>query len=119
VTPFPPRIDVAERGDAVVVAVSGEVDLSNVAEIREQVLSAVSNSSRGLVVDLTTTAYIDSQGIKMLLDLAYRLGVRRQKMHLVVPEGSLLKSLLTLVAVPKAIPTSETVDEALTQMRAS
>jgi anti-sigma B factor antagonist len=108
---------VAEHDDVVVVTVTGEVDLSNVNEIREQVLSVVPNSSRGVILDLSQTTYLDSQGIKMLLDLAYRLGVRRQKIHLVVSNNGVLKSLLTLVAVPKVIPMTGTVAEALRVLR--
>jgi anti-anti-sigma factor len=112
------RTDVAVHDDVVVVAVTGEIDLSNVEDIREGVLKAVPNFSRGVVVDLSKTAYMDSQGIKMLLDLAHRLGIRRQKIHLVVEEAGVLRSLLTLMAIPKVIPMAGTTADAIRACRA-
>lgn len=64
---------IVQRAPIVVASLTGEVDLSNVHQVRDDVLRAVPNSASALVLDLTETLYLDSQGIGMLLDIVHRL----------------------------------------------
>jgi len=69
---------VQERGDIVMATVEGEIDLSNAGELLDELTSAVPNSARGLLIDLTSLEFLDSSGIHMLYDLAERLATRQQ-----------------------------------------
>ena len=68
--------------DVIVGALSGEVDLSNAAELERATADAVPNSARGLVLDLSAVSYIDSSGVRLVLSLAGSLRWRGQPGHL-------------------------------------
>lgn len=60
-----------DRGCAL-VAVSGEVDVSNAAELRAALDARLSAAPAELVVDLAQVPYIDSTGIGVLVGAAHR-----------------------------------------------
>jgi anti-anti-sigma factor len=107
-------------GDDVVVArLSGEIDLSNAADVGEQLASAVPNSALGLVIDLTATAYLDSSGVHLVFDLAERLRRRQQQLRVVVPQGAPIRRVLRIVELDGSVPVLASVDEAEAAIRAA
>ena len=107
-------------GDDVVVArLTGEIDLSNAADIAEQLGDGVPNSALGLVVDLTATSYLDSSGIHLLFDLGERLARRQQQLRVAVPEGAPIRRVLRIVNLDDSVPLLPTVEEAEASIRAS
>jgi anti-anti-sigma factor len=106
-------------GDDVVVArLSGEIDLSNAAQVGEDLGAGVPNSALGLVIDLTATEYLDSSGVHLVFDLAERLQRRQQQLRVVVPDGAPIRRVLRIVELDGAVPVLATVDEAVAQIRA-
>ena len=75
-----------QRAPAVVAHVEGEIDLSNVDEIRALLVDAVGHDTEHLILDLTGTTYLDSTGVRLLFELAERLQGRRQQLRLVVDD---------------------------------
>jgi anti-anti-sigma factor len=111
------RVEIS--GDDVVVArLSGEIDLSNAAQVGEDLGAGVPNSALGLVIDLTATEYLDSSGVHLVFDLAERLQRRQQQLRVVVPEGAPIRRVLRIVELDGAVPVLATVDEAVGQIRA-
>jgi anti-anti-sigma factor len=107
-------------GDDVVVArLSGEIDLSNAADVGETLSAAVPNTALGLVIDLTATAYLDSSGVHLLFDLAERLQRRQQQLRVVVPEGAPVRRVLRIVELDESVPMTATVEEAVAAVRAA
>jgi anti-anti-sigma factor len=115
-----PQVAIATNGsDEVVVAqVSGEIDLASAPVVRAELAEAVPNQALGLVVDLTTTSYLDSSGVSLIFELAERLGRRQQQLRLVVPEKAPLRRVLRIVDAAGVVPIVTTVDEASAQIRA-
>jgi anti-sigma B factor antagonist len=101
------------RGDVMLARLRGEVDLSNVLFVREQLLEAVPNTATALVLDLSGTDYLDSSGVRLIFELLERLGSRGQKLELVVAHDSVVNRVLTLTEVHRVVPMSTTVDAAL------
>ena len=73
-----------ERSGIVMAAVEGEIDLSNADSLQAGLTGAVSNSARGLMIDLTELEFLDSSGVHMLYDLADRLATRQQRFAVVL-----------------------------------
>jgi anti-anti-sigma factor len=96
-----------------VARVEGEVDASNVHEMGERLRSLLTNRSVALVVDLTATTYLDSAGLNLLFALGEELRGRQQRLDLVVPGGSPIARMVTLVGLDKAVPVHATLAEAL------
>ena len=79
---------VRERGALVMATVEGEIDLSNAGSLLEKLTGAVTNSARGLVLDLLGLEFLDSSGIHMLYDVAERLATRQQGFAVVLAPDS-------------------------------
>jgi anti-sigma B factor antagonist len=60
-----------ERGSAGEVVLVGEIDMSNVAELREALERAAAQGP-SMVIDLSAVTYLDSAGVSALFDQAYR-----------------------------------------------
>jgi anti-anti-sigma factor len=97
----------------VVVRIQGELDRSNATEIRRAISARVTNESVGLVLDLSTTTFIDSAGVHALFDIRTRLKDRGQETRLVVPGGAQIGETLRIVGIPPSIGVSESLEGAL------
>jgi len=62
-----------EPNGVVVVGVDGQLIVSNRHELKERVAEAVDFGSRKILVDFTSTGYIDSSGLGALVSLAKKL----------------------------------------------
>ena len=109
------EIGVERQGGTVVARLSGEVDMTNAAHVREQLLEAVPNDVLALVVDLEGCRYLDSAAIEVIFDLSRRLQRRRQELRLVVPDSSPLGRVLVLTDVNSVAPVHPTLESALGQ----
>jgi anti-sigma B factor antagonist len=111
-------IHVEDVGGITVARIRGEIDMSNADELGSTLQNAVEHVSAGLVIDFTPTGYLDSAGLHFVFDLGKRLRDRGQRLHLVVPEGSPVASVLDIVQIDALAPRSLTVDEAVGKLRA-
>lgn len=100
-----------EVSGRVVARLGGEIDLENVDRVSGQLISAVPNTARGVVVDLSDVTYLDSAGIQMLFDLVRRMNTARQEIAIAVPDGSPLATLLKITHMHEACPVAPTVEE--------
>jgi anti-sigma B factor antagonist len=107
------EVAIERRGGAVVAHLSGEVDMTNSARVRDELLVSVPNDALALVVDLNGCRYLDSAAIEVLFDLSRRLGRRRQELRLVLPESSPLARVLMLTDVQSVAKMHETLDAAV------
>ena len=107
------NIEVQRTGAVVVVRLVGEVDLSNVDSVREDLLDPVGHETESLIIDLGDTRYLDSTGIRMLFDIAVRLHARRQHLRLVVSDETIVRRVLVLTKLDQSVPFDRSVDAAL------
>ena len=105
-----------ERG-VVIVAVTGEIDISTVTRLRE-CLSEVADSGRTLIVDLNRVTFIDSAGLGALVGAYRRANARGGSLHVVCARQA-TRRLLWLTGVDRRIPLAATVDGALMFLAAS
>jgi anti-anti-sigma factor len=64
------RIAVERTGTTIRVAASGEVDISTVEHLREQLRLQLATDAEIVVADLSDVTFIDSSGLHALLDAA-------------------------------------------------
>jgi anti-anti-sigma factor len=102
------------HGRVLVAHLEGEVDLSNVDEIRQLLVDAVAHDTEFLILDLTGTLYLDSTGVRLLFELAERLQGRRQELRLVVDDQTLVRRVIVLTQLDQRVPLDATVEHALT-----
>jgi anti-anti-sigma factor len=100
-------------GDVAIAVVDGEIDASNAPHLGDRLRSALTNHSLALIVDLAGARYIDSAGINVLFALDLELRQRRQELHLVVPDGSVIARMLAIAGLDATVATHATRAAAL------
>lgn len=105
-----------ERG-VVIAEVTGAIELSTVARLRER-LFGLADSGQPLIVDLNRVTFIDSTGLGVLIAVARRAQGHGGSLHAVCSRPQTRK-LLWLTGVDRRIPLSATVDGALMVLTAS
>jgi anti-anti-sigma factor len=70
--------------DVELVAVNGELDLSNAFELRRRVEAALRSRGSAVVVDLSGLTHMDSTGLAALIDAHQAVQERRGRLALVV-----------------------------------
>ena len=81
------EVDPRTVGDAVVLAVRGDVDIANKGAMRAALESAMDDAERCVVVDLSNVSFMDSTGLALMLNAARRLTRRRLGFAIACPEG--------------------------------
>jgi anti-anti-sigma factor len=112
-----PTVTIAADDGVVVASLSGEIDLSNAAEITDALLGGVPNEALGLVIDLSEVSYIDSAGVRMLAELDHRLGWRAQTLRVVAPEESRSRRVLEIAGLERVLSLDTTVEAARTSVQ--
>jgi anti-anti-sigma factor len=109
---------VSQKGDIIVGALSGEIDLSNATALERVIADAVPNTALGMVLDLSELTYVDSSGVRLLLSLAGRLRWRGQDLALAAPDGSRCRRVLSMAGSDGSLNLEATVDEARARLLA-
>ena len=99
-----------ERG-VVIAAVTGDVDISTVARLRE-CLFELADSGRTLIVDLNRVTFIDSSGLGALVATARRVAEHGGGLYAVCAQPQ-PRRLLWMTGVDKRIPLAATLAGAL------
>ena len=68
-----PVVGLAERGDALVLSLTGELDLYTAPAVRDALRGAVERAPKRLVVDLSGVTFIDSTALGTLVEARSRL----------------------------------------------
>jgi len=110
-------IEVREEHGVVIAAVTGEIDVSNSAQLRERLFELADNGGT-LIVDLNRVAFIDSAGLGALVGTSRRAAERGGSLLAVCAQPQPRK-LLWMTGVDKRIPLSATVAGALMFQEAS
>jgi anti-sigma B factor antagonist len=98
-------------GDAMLIAVSGELDLSTCDLLKPAADEAVFGH-RPLVLDLSGCTFIDSSGLRLVLQIANGLAEDEVPMAIVGGESNIRK-MFSLTAIDQKIPLFDTSQEAL------
>ena len=106
---------VDRRGDGVVVALAGELDLYNAEEVRGALLDACAGEPEVLVVDLGEVRFIDSTALGVLIEARSKLA-DRNGFRLAAP-GLETRRALEVSGLDRHFIVHDTVAEALEPTR--
>ena len=109
-------LESAPHGNHVIVTVTGEIDVFNAGRLVSLMEEQVPTESHGVVLDLTGVGFLDSTAIRKLFALTARLTERRQRVHVVTPDGSIVLRTLELVEFERAAPLHDSLEEALAEL---
>jgi len=112
----PVSVTIDSQHGVPVAQVRGEIDLSNVADVRAAIASVVTNAARALIVDLSETTYMDSRGVHLLFEIAERLARGQQHLYVVVPPESPIHRLLVITHLDQAASVEATAGDAIARL---
>jgi anti-anti-sigma factor len=105
-------IEIERPGDGLtIVALAGELELSTIPRLEGRLLSEAKRQG-SVVVDLTRLAFIDSSGIRLLIQ-AHQAADRRAALRTVVADGSQVERVFALAGIEKALPVFLDREEAI------
>jgi stage II sporulation protein AA (anti-sigma F factor antagonist) len=96
------------RSGVVIVAIAGEVDISNARELHDQIAAELAGDD-ALVVDLGGLSFLDAAGVHLL----YALADRVRRFAIVLPEDSFSQRVLDLSGPRPRRWSYRTEDEAI------
>jgi len=100
-------LETTRIGSHDVIVVSGEIDLASAPRVESAIDSF---SGQPVVLDLRKVEFMDSAGLKVLLNQRARLEESGGTLRLVVGEGAVVR-LLELTGVTDAFSITSTIDE--------
>src|SRR5262245_60565535 len=77
--------------------VSGPLDMAAMGPLRQQVQGLLDNGCRALILDLSGVQFVDSQGVRALLQLRETVEKRCAWLRVVAPQGSPAERTLRLL----------------------
>jgi anti-sigma B factor antagonist len=92
----PADIESKREGDAVTVAVAGELDLSTVDQLDAAIREAEKTEVNRIVVDLSALSFVDSTGLGVLLDAIKRSRRNGNRLSFVLSKHEAVVRLLDL-----------------------
>ena len=98
-----------------VIALSGEVDLYTAPEFKQQLLDAVADGARHVVVDLTETTFIDSTTLGVLVGGVRRLREKEGDLSLVCSDRNVTK-IFEITGLNQVFSIAPSRDEALARL---
>lgn len=110
------EIACSEQEGVHIVAVAGEVDVSNVRAV-EEAAHEISNQALGVVLDLSRATYIDSSTVSFLFRLRRGLRRRGQALRVVCAPGSSAWRVLELTGFERKLPLLDDRNAAVAAIR--
>src|SRR4051812_38391756 len=98
------------------MSVQGELDLSTAGEFKRNMLNGISAGNLRVVADLSRVEFIDSSGIRALLDVKRRMRLRGGRLAVVCPSQSVW-GRFTVTSLDQLLDICSTRGEALARVR--
>ena len=99
-------------GAAVVLSVTGRVDLSNADEFKDKLSAALGNASGGLIVDMGRVDYISSAGLRSLM-IVFKASKAAGKQFAITALQPLLMEIFTISRFHLVFPLFDTARAAI------
>ena len=95
-------LETRQEGDAVKIAVAGELDLSSALTFDEEMRRAEDKLPRTIVLDLRRLRFLDSTGLRLIMSAQSRARTRGRRLA-IVEGGEPVKRLFRLAGVNRRL----------------
>jgi anti-sigma B factor antagonist len=102
-------------GDAYVISLAGEVDLYTAPEFKQQLLEVIAQGAKEVIVDFTTTTFIDSTTLGVLVGGVKRLRTNDGRLSLVCSDRNITK-IFEITGLDRVFEIHATRDEAVSTL---
>lgn len=104
------RVEVNREGDAIVLAIAGELDLSSSPALEDEIAKAIQTDATSLVIDLRELEFVDSTGLGVLVK-ANQLATDAGREFGLVRGGPQVERLLDLTGLADRLTIANTPEE--------
>jgi anti-sigma B factor antagonist len=101
-----------QRGDIVVVAIAGELDMATAPQLQDQITDLLDKGRSRLVFDLAEVSFCDSTGLSVFVRAKNSCDEAGGGVRLAAPQRGVLR-ILEVSGLVEVMPTYPTVDEAV------
>jgi anti-sigma B factor antagonist len=101
-----------------VISLAGEVDLYTAPEFKQQLLEVIAQGAREVIVDLSSTTFIDSTTLGVLVGGVKRLRPNDGQLSLVCSDRNITK-IFEITGLDRVFTIHATRDEAVAQLRSA
>jgi anti-sigma B factor antagonist len=101
------RIEISEQvqGETVTLSIEGELDLSTIPVVERQVDASIGGSEASeLKVDLSDVSFMDSSGLRLLIELCRRAQEEGWRISLTAPRHEAATLVLRMTGADAALP---------------
>lgn len=109
--PTPFNLRVVESGKLVLARIDGPLDYAHAEEVRER-LEPFCRTARRVVIDLRRAEYLDSTGVRTLLQLQEAVEAQEAELRLVLSSGSRVYRTLALLHLEGRFAIYDSVSDA-------
>ena len=109
------RFTLTWSGRTAVVGASGEIDITNAEGLRDVLLSALNAGAAALVVDMTSTTFLDSAGVTALVRATRRATSTDVTLRLAAAGPAVLR-VLNLVGIDRLVEVYASLSDALASL---
>jgi anti-sigma B factor antagonist len=88
-------VETTDRDGAVLVALSGELDVDSTGEVEERLIAVEESAPQRIVIDLRELAFIDSTGLSLLINANRRAEKGGRRLTIVTGTGPSRRLLRT------------------------
>jgi anti-anti-sigma factor len=105
-------LEVVEVDGVLVARLFGEIDLAGAPRVESRLSALANGPADGLVVDLSEVRYLERSAVRALFVVADRFASRGRELHVVVPPGSRLARLVSIIQLDAVVAVHDGVDKA-------
>jgi stage II sporulation protein AA (anti-sigma F factor antagonist) len=96
--------EIAPAESEVILALSGELDMSTIDALAGQVDTQLQRSVQSLTLDLHDLAFMDSTGLRLLIELSERAEQETWRLKLIAPRHEAASRVLQITGADAALP---------------
>jgi anti-sigma B factor antagonist len=86
------EVDVRHVGRRAVIDVAGEIDIATAGALESTIREAIADGVFELWIDLGDTEFIDSTGMRLLIDAQRSLSALQRRLAIVCPDGAVRRA---------------------------
>ena len=102
-------------GPGILLAVTGELDIATVPELRDRLTEAIEGGARAVVLDLRDVTFMDSVAMAAILHARTQLG-ERGRMAVVLAPDSYTQLVFEIAGLPRCLALFESRADAVTHV---
>jgi anti-anti-sigma factor len=102
----PTKFEIKQTADraGLTLSIEGELDMRTIALVSDRVAEALDNGAQELTLDLRELAFMDSSGLRLLIEFHDRSGEEGWRLTLVAPERPMAALVLRSTGADRALP---------------